>query len=139
TNGTASLLYNNTPMALLTTSLCWFSFQTYGSNEQYMLRIQLQRAIVIITFCCIPCISLHLFAEPVLLLLQQNPQTARDAADYILCVSPGLWFAAIGQCLTKYLQSQNTVYPPLCIGIIGNCLNALLHYVLLYVMKVGVR
>ncbi|KAF8567073.1 hypothetical protein P879_07362, partial [Paragonimus westermani] len=33
----------------------------------------------------------------------------------------------------------NHVYPPLIIGIAGNCLNAILHYVLLFSVDVGVR
>ncbi|CAH8431699.1 unnamed protein product [Dicrocoelium dendriticum] len=142
TVGLATSMFNVTGLAvitgLLTAADTLFS-QTYGSNRTHMMGIQLQRAIVIITFCCIPCVALHLLAEPVLLLMQQNPQIAKEAADYLLCATPGLWFAAIGQCLTKYLQAQNTVYPPLWIGIIGNCLNALLHYLLLYVINVGVR
>ncbi|CAH8431654.1 unnamed protein product [Dicrocoelium dendriticum] len=142
TVGLANSVFNVTGLVVITgllTAADTIFSQTYGSNKKYLMGIQLQRAIVIITFCCIPCISLQLLAEPAFLLLHQNPQTAKDAADYILCALPGLWFVAIEQCLTKYLQAQNTVYPPLWIGIIGNCLNAFLHYLLLYVLKVGVR
>ncbi|CAH8431569.1 unnamed protein product [Dicrocoelium dendriticum] len=108
TVGLANSVFNVTCLAvvigLLTAADTLFS-QTYGSNEQNMLRIQLQRAIVIITFCCIPCISLYLFAEPVLLLLQQNPQTARK-----LIIKPDISNAIARDNLSKV--AENTMKTP---------------------------
>ncbi|KAF8569291.1 hypothetical protein P879_06940 [Paragonimus westermani] len=142
TVGLAVSVFNITGLAvitgLLTAADTLFS-QTYGSNKKHLMGIQLQRAFVIVSICCFPCVSLHLMAEPLLLLLKQNPLTAKKAADYLVYMAPGLWFASYGQVMSKYVQTQNHVYPPLIIGIAGNCLNAILHYVLLFSVDVGVR
>ncbi|CAH8656111.1 unnamed protein product [Heterobilharzia americana] len=52
---------------------------------------------------------------------------------------PGLYFAAVGQILTKYVQCQNRVYIPLAIGILSNVFNAIMHYILLFIFETGVR
>ncbi|GAA50015.1 multidrug and toxin extrusion protein 2, partial [Clonorchis sinensis] len=142
TVGLAVSLFNVTGFAvitgLLTAADTLFS-QTFGSQDKWKMGVQLQRAFVIVSICCFPCAALHLLAEPILRLLKQDPVVAKAAADYLLYMVPGLWFAAYAQLLTKYIQTQNRVLPPLFIGIATNALNALLHYVLLFVVKTGVK
>ncbi|KAF8561336.1 hypothetical protein P879_10984 [Paragonimus westermani] len=123
---------------LLTAAETLFT-QTFGSEKKYLMGTQLQRALVISTFCTVLCASANFLAEPVFLLLKQNPLTAKEAAKFLLYMIPGLWFAAFGQVFTKYVQSQNHQYPPMIIGIIVNGLNAALHYWLLFVAQIGVR
>ncbi|OON20309.1 MATE efflux family protein [Opisthorchis viverrini] len=142
TVGLAVSLFNVTGFAvitgLLTAADTLFS-QTFGSQDKWKMGIQLQRAFAIVSICCFPCAALHLLAEPILRLLKQDPVVAKAAADYLLYMVPGLWFAAYAQMFTKYIQTQNRVLPPLFIGIATNALNALLHYVLLFVVKTGVK
>ncbi|TGZ64148.1 hypothetical protein CRM22_006525 [Opisthorchis felineus] len=142
TVGLAVSLFNVTGFAvitgLLTAADTLFS-QTFGSQDKWRMGVQLQRAFVIVSICCFPCAALHLLAEPILRLLKQDPVVAKAAADYLLYMVPGLWFAAYAQIFTKYIQTQNRVLPPLFMGIATNALNALLHYVLLFVVKTGVK
>nr|VZI24967.1 unnamed protein product [Spirometra erinaceieuropaei] len=58
-------------------------------------------------------------------------------AEYLLGLMPGLLFAAVYMILTKYVQCQNKVIPPLLSSIFGNGVNAAAHYVLIYQMKMG--
>ncbi|KAF5404080.1 hypothetical protein PHET_02315 [Paragonimus heterotremus] len=83
TVGLAVSVFNITGLAvitgLLTAADTLFS-QTFGSNKKHLMGMQLQRAFVIVSICCFPCVSLHLMAEPLLLLLKQNPLTAKGSA-----------------------------------------------------------
>nr|VZI16236.1 unnamed protein product [Spirometra erinaceieuropaei] len=79
-----------------------------------------------------------MIVEPILLAVRQNPKIAVLVSHYLLYMMPGLWFVAVYQTLIKYVQAQNRVVAPLIIGITGNCINALLHYILLYHLETGI-
>ncbi|XP_074640075.1 multidrug and toxin extrusion protein 1-like isoform X2 [Tubulanus polymorphus] len=109
----------------------------YGSGDKKGVGILLQRSLIIMTLACIPCWAIHINAEPLLILLGQNPEIARLTEVYMLVFIPGLWFNFLYQVLAKYLQNQNKVKPLLIVGLFGNGVNAISHYVLLMVLKVG--
>ncbi|OON21604.1 MATE efflux family protein [Opisthorchis viverrini] len=113
--------------------------QTYGSKLRSKLSLQLQKAFTLVTLCCIPCAALYISTEPVLLLLGQNPVIATMTADLLVRLIPALIFCAWAQLLTKYVQSQNRVYISLFIIVITNGVNALLHYILLYHLQLGIN
>ncbi|KAA3673704.1 multidrug resistance protein, MATE family [Paragonimus westermani] len=94
---------------------------------------------LLMTLCCLPCWSLHLVMEPILLSLKQNPLIAKHATIYLTCMIPSLFFASMGQIFTKYVQAQNHVLPALVIGTLSNLLNALLHYLLLFKTNIGIN
>nr|CAH8848832.1 unnamed protein product [Trichobilharzia regenti] len=124
-------------LGLLTACDTLFS-QTYGSTIKNKMVLQLYRAIILISLCCIPSCAFYLNAEPVLLLLGQNPLIAQGTANLLLYLIPALIFGALGQLLIKFIQTQNRVYPPLFIMILVNGINALMHYILIYVLGMDV-
>ncbi|CAH8674711.1 hypothetical protein MS3_00010444 [Schistosoma haematobium] len=141
TVGLANSVFNVAGLAVITgllTAVDTLFSQIFGSSNKGLMGVHLQRAIVISFIMCMPCWSLYLCIEPILLGLKQNPLMAKKASEYLLFMIPGLYFAAIGQILTKYVQTQNRVYIPLAIGILTNCFNASLHYILLFVFKIGI-
>ncbi|CAH8663644.1 unnamed protein product [Schistosoma margrebowiei] len=141
TVGLANSVFNVAGLAVITgllTAVDTLFSQIYGSSNKGLMGVHLQRAIVISFIMCMPCWSLYLCIEPILLGLKQNPIMAKKASEYLLFMIPGLYFAAVGQILTKYVQTQNRVYIPLVIGILTNCFNASLHYILLFVFKIGI-
>ncbi|TGZ68029.1 hypothetical protein CRM22_004480 [Opisthorchis felineus] len=113
--------------------------QTYGSKLRSKLSLQLQKAFILVTLCCIPCAALYISTEPFLLLLGQNPVIATMTADLLVRLIPALVFCAWAQLLTKYVQSQNRVYISLLIIVVTNGVNALLHYILLYHLQLGIN
>ncbi|TPP58289.1 Multidrug and toxin extrusion protein [Fasciola gigantica] len=128
---------------------------TYGSRQKHLMGVHLQRSFYIITICCFPCVAIYLLAEPFLILLRQNPATSKAAAEYLLYMIPGLFLAAYSQVLTKYVQTQVSSFSPhplqntiqqieLCLSTTGNRIvsdgvNALFHYLLLFVVQTGVK
>ncbi|KAK4474781.1 hypothetical protein MN116_001901 [Schistosoma mekongi] len=141
TVGLANSIFNVAGLAVVTgllTAVDTLFSQTYGSSNKGLMGIHLQRAVVIMFMMCMPSWSLYLCIEPILLGLKQNPLISKKVSEYLLFTIPGLYFAALGQILTKYVQTQNRVYIPLIIGILTNCFNALMHYFLLFVIKTGI-
>ncbi|TPP60815.1 Multidrug and toxin extrusion protein [Fasciola gigantica] len=116
---------------LLTASETIFA-QTYGSGAENEMNMQFMRAIALITMCCLPCASLYVVAEPIMLLLRQNPLIAKLSAQLLLKLIPVLLLAAWGQVLLYFLHAQNQVYAPLFIIGASNGVNVLLHHVLIY-------
>ncbi|CAH8628630.1 unnamed protein product [Dicrocoelium dendriticum] len=123
---------------LLTASDTMFS-QTYGSKMRYKISIQLKRSLAVITICCIPCCALYMCIEPVLLILGQNPQISQLTSGFLLRLIPALFFAAWGQVLTRYVQNQNHLYAPLLFNMLTNGVNALLHYIFLFQLHMGLN
>ncbi|KAL3316716.1 hypothetical protein Ciccas_004623 [Cichlidogyrus casuarinus] len=92
--------------------------QTFGSGNRHNLGIQLQRGCVISLLICVPCVSLHLICEPLMLLLQQDPTHAKLAQEYLYYLCPACFvssadaaslhfqFYAIGNLMHKYYQVQ---------------------------------
>ncbi|VDO06057.1 unnamed protein product [Rodentolepis nana] len=64
---------------LLTASETLFS-QTIGGENKFRLGIQVQKAGVILAFCCMPCCAIYIISEPILLLTGQPPLVARGSA-----------------------------------------------------------
>ncbi|CAL8084294.1 unnamed protein product [Calicophoron daubneyi] len=113
--------------------------QTYGSPHKSRLEAQLKKTMILITMCCVICCSMYICCEPILLLLGQNPLVAKLTSEYLLYLIPALFFASWGLVLTSYIQCQNHVYGPLLVMIVTNCVNALLHYVLLFHLHMDVQ
>ncbi|CAH8524443.1 unnamed protein product [Schistosoma intercalatum] len=113
--------------------------QTYGSIMKDKMIVQLYRAVILILLCCIPSCALYLNAEPLLLLLGQNPLIAKGTGELLLYLIPGLLFSSLGQLFIRFVQTQNHVYAPLVIMIFVNGINALMHYILIYIMNMDVR
>ncbi|BHF64833.1 hypothetical protein SprV_0200784000 [Sparganum proliferum] len=123
-------------VGLLTAAETLFA-QTFGGENKFRLGVQLQKTCFIIIVCCMPCWAVHLCIEPIILASGQSPLVAKLVAEYLLGLMPGLLFGAVYMILTKYVQCQNKVIPPLLSSIFGNGVNAAAHYVLIYHMQMG--
>ncbi|VDO00848.1 unnamed protein product [Rodentolepis nana] len=118
-------------MGLLTAAETLFS-QTYGGKNKFRLGIQVQRSFLITVLLCLPCWAIHIIIEPILLATNQPPLIAKYTSLYILGLMPGLFFFALFEILTKYVQTQNKVLPPMIAGVFGNVVNAICHYLFIY-------
>nr|CDS27441.1 multidrug and toxin extrusion protein 2 [Hymenolepis microstoma] len=123
---------------LLSTCITVFS-QTFGSGNKYRMGIELQKAIYITSICSICCWGVFLSIEPLLLAIKINPRIAKMSAEYLVYMIPAIFFASGVSVLEKYIQSQNKMIPPLVIWASVNILNALIHYILLFLLEIGIK
>ncbi|CAH1777023.1 unnamed protein product [Owenia fusiformis] len=113
--------------------------QAYGGNNKKMVGVYLQRSLLMIFLGAVVLVPLHLNAEGLLRAIGQDHQVAKGAGEYLLIFIPGLFINFLYQVITKYLQNQNIVFPSLFIGAIANVVNAVLHYVVIYVWNFGIQ
>ncbi|XP_069459700.1 multidrug and toxin extrusion protein 2 isoform X1 [Ovis canadensis] len=141
--------------------------QSFGSPNKKHVGVILQRGVLVLLLCCLPCWALFLNTQLILLLCRQDPAVSRLAQEYVQVYIPGLPktiyrrdsgkpgeenFQIFRDPTTqrkeanflyslqaKYLQNQGIVWPQVFSGVVGNCVNALANYVLVSVLGQGVR
>ncbi|XP_074659913.1 multidrug and toxin extrusion protein 1-like isoform X2 [Tubulanus polymorphus] len=136
----ANTVINVTGIAIgtgLTTACDTLFSQTYGSSNKGKLGILVQRALWILILACFPCWAIHLNTETLMRLLGQNEEVCAITARYLILFMPGLLANFIFQVLMKYMQNQGIVYPLILIGLIGNGVNAVCHYLFLFQFDMG--
>nr|AKN21704.1 slc47a-7 [Schmidtea mediterranea] len=111
--------------------------QMYGSKHRKAIGAMLIKSTMIITIFPILLIALHINMEPLFILMGQDKIVAKDAARYMVIFSPGLLFGFYFLILTRYMQNQNKVLPPMIIGIIVNIFNVVSQYLTVYYFKLG--
>lgn len=112
--------------------------QTFGSRNLLKVGVILQRAILIQLLACFPCWAILLNTEPILLAVKQSPEVARLSQIYVKIFMPALPATFIYQLEARYLQNQGIIWPQVITGVVANLLNALINYIFLYVLDLGV-
>ncbi|XP_037106029.1 multidrug and toxin extrusion protein 1-like [Syngnathus acus] len=112
--------------------------QTFGSGNLKRVGVILQRGVLILLLACFPCWAVLINTEPFLLAVKQSPEVASLAQMYVKIVMPSLPAAFMYQLLGRYLQNQGIIWPQVVTGVIGNILNALVNYVFLHLLQLGV-
>ena len=113
--------------------------QAWGAGNHKKVGIYLQRGIIILALSNCLVLSLWFNAETILNLLHQPPEVVKMAVQYIWIFSAALPAVCMYIILQTYLQSQNIVYPFIFTGLCANVVNALVHYLFLFVAKWGIR
>ncbi|GLU12951.1 hypothetical protein SLE2022_296040 [Rubroshorea leprosula] len=92
--------------------------QSYGAKQYHMLGIHMQRAMLVLFIVSIPLAIIWANTGSILVFLGQNHDIAREAGQYALFMIPSLFAYSLLQCLSRFLQTQNIVFPMmLCSGI----------------------
>ncbi|XP_066444650.1 multidrug and toxin extrusion protein 1-like [Eleutherodactylus coqui] len=112
--------------------------QIFGGTNLMLIGIVLQRGILILLLACFPCWALFINTENILLLFKQDPKVARLAEEYVLVFIPALPAAFLYQLEARYLQNQGIVKTQIITSIIANAINALVNYIFLFVLELGV-
>ncbi|XP_059200468.1 multidrug and toxin extrusion protein 1-like [Centropristis striata] len=112
--------------------------QTYGSGNLKRVGVLLQRGVLILLLACFPCWTILVNTEPMLLAVKQSPEVARLSQLYVNIFMPALPAVFMYQLQGRYLQNQGIIWPQVITGVIGNVINALINYILLYVLDMGV-
>ncbi|XP_037533785.1 multidrug and toxin extrusion protein 1 [Nematolebias whitei] len=113
--------------------------QVYGSGNLVRVGVILQRAILILLLACFPCWAVLVNTEPILLAVKQEPEVAKLAQLYVNIFMPALPAAFMYSLESRYLQNQGIIWPQVITGFVVNLLNALINYIVIFVLKMGVK
>lgn len=112
--------------------------QTFGSGNFKQVGVYLQRGILILLVFCFPCWAILIHTQTILLTVRQSPEVARVSQLYVEIFMPALPAAFMYQLQGRYLQNQGIIWPQVVTGAAGNVLNAIINYVFLSVLHLGV-
>uniref|UniRef100_A0A3B4GJW3 Multidrug and toxin extrusion protein n=1 Tax=Pundamilia nyererei TaxID=303518 RepID=A0A3B4GJW3_9CICH len=102
--------------------------QTFGSHNLLKIGVILQRAILILLLACFPCWAILINTEPILLAVRQEPEVARLCQMYVKIFMPAL----------PVSMSKGIIWPQVITGFVVNLLNALINYIVLFPLNLGV-
>eukprot|EP00892_Ulva_mutabilis_P006630 jgi/Ulvmu1/4339/UM002_0062.1 len=85
--------------------------QAWGALEYRTCGVVLQRGMLVTIAVSVPIILCWTQITPLLLLVGQSPEIVAKAVPYLVKISPVLVVACLAECVTKWLTSQNVVYP----------------------------
>nr|XP_046266920.1 multidrug and toxin extrusion protein 1-like [Scatophagus argus] len=112
--------------------------QTYGSGNFKRVGVILQRGVLILLLACFPCWAVLINTQPILLAVKQSPEVARLSQLYVKIFIPALPAAFMYQLQGRYLQNQGIMWPQVISAAFGNVLNAIINYIFLNLLDLGV-
>jgi Na+-driven multidrug efflux pump len=96
-----------------------------------------QVGMAFVTACCVPIGACMLFVEDLLRGIEQDPALARLAGAFCKHLAWSLFPYYWTQVLTKYLQAQHVLAPPVYVGIVANGANVFLNWLLIFYLGWG--
>ncbi|XP_057529778.1 protein DETOXIFICATION 19-like [Amaranthus tricolor] len=85
--------------------------QGFGAKMYNMLGIYLQASCIVSFIFSIAISLLWWYTEPILILLHQNPNIAKQSAIYMRFLIPGIFAYGILQNILRFFQTQSVVLP----------------------------
>lgn len=104
----------------------------WTSDQPHLVGLWTQRMTVVVAVTLIPMFAIWFNAEPILLLLRQEPEVARLAGIYLKWASLGLPAYAFNCISRRYFQSQGLFAAPTRIIVAVAPINVLLNYLLVW-------
>ncbi|KAJ4960054.1 hypothetical protein NE237_019964 [Protea cynaroides] len=98
--------------------------QSYGAKQYHMLGIHMQRGMFVLLLVGIPVAYIWDNTSNILMTLRQDPDISKGAGHYVHYMIPSVFAFGLLQCLNKFLQAQNNVFPMMIISGI----TTLLHF-----------
>ncbi|WOL09465.1 hypothetical protein Cni_G18218 [Canna indica] len=111
--------------------------QAYGAKQYHMLGIHTQRAMLILLLAGIPLALIWTNTSQILTAIGQNPEISAEAGLYACWLIPSLFAYGLLQCLVKFLQTQNIVFPMLISSGITTIFHIFICWVLVYIFALG--
>uniref|UniRef100_A0A3B4XS26 Multidrug and toxin extrusion protein n=1 Tax=Seriola lalandi dorsalis TaxID=1841481 RepID=A0A3B4XS26_SERLL len=100
--------------------------QTYGSGNLKRVGVILQRGALILLLACFPCWAVLINTQPILLAVRQSAEVARLSQLYVKIFMPAL------------PVSSGIMWPQVISGALGNVLNAIINYIFLNLLDLGI-
>ncbi|KAJ6795722.1 protein DETOXIFICATION 16-like [Iris pallida] len=104
--------------------------QSYGAKQYRMLGIHTQRAMLVLVVVSVPVSLIWAYTGQLLVAFGQDPEISAEAGLYAQWLIPSIFAFALLQCLVRFLQTQNIVFPlMLCTGV-----TTLLHFFVCWIL-----
>ncbi|KAI9184819.1 hypothetical protein LWI28_001378 [Acer negundo] len=113
--------------------------QGFGAKEYRMLGIYLQASCIISFLFSIVVSICWFYTEPILILLQQDPDISKTAALYLRYLIPGLFAYGISQNILRFLQTQSIVMPLVFLSALPMALHFGISYALVHWTSLGFK
>ncbi|VFQ91466.1 unnamed protein product [Cuscuta campestris] len=113
--------------------------QSFGAQQLHMVGVHTQRAMVVLLSACILIAALWANTERILIVMHQDHEMSRVAGVYSYYMIPSLFAYAILQCLMKFLQTQNNVYPMMLASVVTTLCHGVVCWALVLKSVLGYR
>ncbi|TXG73748.1 hypothetical protein EZV62_002327 [Acer yangbiense] len=113
--------------------------QGFGAKEYKMLGIYLQASCIISFLFSIVVSICWFYTEPILILLQQEPDISKTAALYMRYLIPGLFAYGVIQNILRFLQTQSVVMPLVFLSVLPMALHFGIVYALVHLTSLGFK
>ncbi|KAK7358172.1 hypothetical protein VNO77_00096 [Canavalia gladiata] len=123
-------------MACALDTLCG---QSYGAMQYRMVGIHTQRAMLVLMIVSIPLAVIWANTGSILILLGQQPEISAEAGKYAQLTIPSLFAYGLIQCLNKFLQTQNIVFPMVFSSGVTTLLHLLVCWIMVFKFGLGSR
>ncbi|XP_027343746.1 protein DETOXIFICATION 16-like [Abrus precatorius] len=123
----------------LATALDTFCGQSNGAGQYHMLGIHMQRSMVVVLIMSVFLAIIWANTEPILKAMHQDKAISKEAGSYARFMIPSLFAYGLLQCILKFLQTQNIVFPMVLTSGIAALLHVLLCWVLVFKSRLGSR
>ncbi|KAI4357717.1 hypothetical protein L6164_001649 [Bauhinia variegata] len=111
--------------------------QAYGAKQHHMLGVHTQRAMLVLLGLSIPLSIIWFYTGNILITIGQQRNISTEAGTFNQWMIPGLFAYAILQCLNRFLQTQNNVFPMLITSGATTLAHVLFCWVFVFQYKLG--
>ncbi|KAF8364564.1 hypothetical protein HHK36_033464 [Tetracentron sinense] len=92
--------------------------QAYGAKQYHMLGVHMQRAMLSLVVVSLPLAFIWFYTSNILIALGQDLEISINAGTFVRWMIPSLLAYGLLQCINRFLQTQNIVFPMMiCSGI----------------------
>nr|KYP61468.1 Protein TRANSPARENT TESTA 12 [Cajanus cajan] len=123
----------------LATALDTFCGQSNGAGQYHMLGIHMQRSMVVVLTMSVFLAIIWANTEPILNAMHQDKAISKEAGSYARYMIPSLFAYGLLQCILKFLQTQNVVFPMVLTSGIAAMFHVLLCWLLVFKSRLGSR
>ena len=113
--------------------------QAFGANQDRMLGVYKQRAMLVLSLVSLPIAAVWANTGRILVRLGQDPEIAAGAGLYIRWMIPGLFFYGWLQCHVRFLQTQKIVVPMMLSSGVTAANHVLMCWALVYKLDMGFK
>lgn len=113
--------------------------QSNGAKKHHMLGIHMQGAVFVVLLVSIPLAIILENTGTILIKLGQDPEISEAAGIYASYMIPVLFAYGVLQCLVRFLQTQNIVFPMMLCSGITTILHFPVCWILVFKSSLGYR